>query len=139
VSALDDCSRELVKVCHRVRRLVARAPARPRRRDRARCGARTRDGSPCEARVVWLPGEPAPRGRCRLHGGLSTGPRSIEGLRRAVAALGHDPDRSPAVTRARAAAASGPRGCSVCQGEPVRCAWCRAAYARDRARSVAPG
>src|SRR4051812_14059413 len=41
-----------------------------------RCGARTRGGKPCQS--------PAIRGmrRCRLHGGLSTGPRTPEGLAR---------------------------------------------------------
>jgi len=41
-----------------------------------RCGARTRRGTACEC--------PAIRGRrrCRLHGGLSTGPRTAEGLAR---------------------------------------------------------
>jgi hypothetical protein len=43
-----------------------------------RCGARTchADGRPCQA--------PAIRGkrRCRMHGGLSTGPRTAEGLKR---------------------------------------------------------
>ena len=41
----------------------------------ARCGARTRAGTPCRS--------PAMRnGRCRMHGGLSTGPRTREGLAR---------------------------------------------------------
>ena len=41
----------------------------------ARCGARTRAGTPCRS--------PAMRnGRCRMHGGLSTGPTSPEGLAR---------------------------------------------------------
>src|ERR1035438_762251 len=41
-----------------------------------RCGARTRRGTPCEG--------PAMRnGRCRMHGGASTGPRTPEGLDRA--------------------------------------------------------
>ena len=40
-----------------------------------RCGARTRRGSPCQA--PWMP-----NGRCRLHGGLSTGPKTPEGLER---------------------------------------------------------
>ena len=41
-----------------------------------RCGARTRQGTPCAC--------PAVRGkkRCRLHGGLSTGPRTAEGMAR---------------------------------------------------------
>lgn len=40
-----------------------------------RCGARRRDGHSCQ--------QPAMRnGRCRLHGGKSTGPRTPEGLAR---------------------------------------------------------
>ena len=40
-----------------------------------RCGARTRAGGCCR--------QPAMRhGRCRMHGGLSTGPRTAEGLAR---------------------------------------------------------
>ena len=40
-----------------------------------RCGAKTRKGTPCRA--------PAMRnGRCRLHGGKSTGPRTEEGIER---------------------------------------------------------
>jgi hypothetical protein len=45
-----------------------------------RCGARTRCGGECRQ-----PAMPSPRGgggRCRLHGGLSTGPRTPEGLAR---------------------------------------------------------
>jgi len=39
------------------------------------CGAKTRRGTPCQG--------PAMRnGRCRMHGGLSTGPRTREGLER---------------------------------------------------------
>lgn len=52
------------------------------RRPRAempRCGARTRGGTPCKARA--LDG----RTRCRMHGGLSTGPRTEAG-REAIAA-----------------------------------------------------
>jgi ribosomal protein L32 len=45
----------------------------------ARCGARTRAETSCRS--------PAMRnGRCRMHGGLSTGPTSPEGLARIVAA-----------------------------------------------------
>ena len=45
----------------------------------ARCAARTRAGTSCRS--------PAMRnGRCRLHGGLSTGPTSPEGLARLVQA-----------------------------------------------------
>lgn len=41
----------------------------------ARCGARTRRGTPCRA--------PAMKNRrCRLHGGKSTGPRTAAGIER---------------------------------------------------------
>jgi hypothetical protein len=40
-----------------------------------RCGARTRSGSACKS-----PG--MRNGRCRLHGGKSTGPKTPEGLER---------------------------------------------------------
>ena len=44
-----------------------------------RCGARTRTGRACQG--------PAMRnGRCRMHGGRSTGPTSPEGLARIIAA-----------------------------------------------------
>lgn len=39
------------------------------------CNARTRSGRPC--RALKLKG-----GRCKMHGGLSTGPRTPEGLAR---------------------------------------------------------
>jgi hypothetical protein len=44
-----------------------------------RCGARTRDGAPCK-------GPGMSNGRCRMHGGKSTGPRTPEGLQRLVQA-----------------------------------------------------
>lgn len=40
-----------------------------------RCGARTRQGTPCK-------GPAMPNGRCRMHGGPSTGPRTAEGIER---------------------------------------------------------
>lgn len=43
-----------------------------------RCGAKTRVGTTCEMRVV------AGKRRCRLHGGLSTGPKTLEGRARIV-------------------------------------------------------
>ena len=43
-----------------------------------RCGARRKsDGEACQARAL-------DNGRCRFHGGLSTGPRTEEGRRRAL-------------------------------------------------------
>jgi hypothetical protein len=47
-----------------------------RKRIRPRCGARTRAGAPCQA-----PGN-GKGGRCKLHGGKSTGPRTHDGRRR---------------------------------------------------------
>ena len=40
-----------------------------------RCGAKTRSGTPCRSPAM-------PNGRCRMHGGRSTGPRTPEGLER---------------------------------------------------------
>ena len=40
-----------------------------------RCGARTRMGTPCKSPAMK-------NGRCRMHGGKSTGPRTPEGLER---------------------------------------------------------
>ena len=45
-----------------------------------RCGAKTRKGTPCQ-RPARLP-----VGRCKLHGGASTGPRTKDGLARLTAA-----------------------------------------------------
>ncbi len=41
----------------------------------ARCGAKNRRGTPCQCPAM-------PNGRCRLHGGLSTGPKTPEGIER---------------------------------------------------------
>ena len=40
-----------------------------------RCGAKTRKGTPCKSPAMK-------NGRCRMHGGKSTGPRTPEGLER---------------------------------------------------------
>jgi hypothetical protein len=46
---------------------------RPGNPDNApRCGARTRSGAPCK-------GPAMPNGRCRMHGGPSTGPKTEAG------------------------------------------------------------
>lgn len=65
----------------------AEARVRERRRTpkraRPRCGARCRDGHSCQAPAVWDRERGEIRnGRCRMHGGLSTGPRTEEGRRR---------------------------------------------------------
>ena len=41
----------------------------------ARCGAKNRRGGPCKCPAML-------NGRCRLHGGLSTGPKTVEGIER---------------------------------------------------------
>ena len=45
-----------------------------------RCLTKTRQGTPCQNPVV------TDRNRCRMHGGLSTGPRTPEGKARVAAA-----------------------------------------------------
>ncbi len=55
------------------------------KRERPRCGARCRDGHSCRAPAVWDKENNRPRnGRCRMHGGLSTGPKTLEGKLRAL-------------------------------------------------------
>lgn len=49
----------------------------PQCRDMA-CGAQTRAGTPCKRRDLYR------SGRCKLHGGLSTGPRTAKGKRRSA-------------------------------------------------------
>lgn len=51
------------------------------KRNKAICGARTRKGTPCQCQPV--PG----KRRCKLHGGLSTGPKTAEGRQRSLEAL----------------------------------------------------
>lgn len=52
---------------------MAKAHAQRQATMRMRCNAKTRKGTPC--RALSLPGKQ----RCKFHGGLSTGPRTIEG------------------------------------------------------------
>jgi hypothetical protein len=42
------------------------------------CGAKTRRGTQCRCRMIYA------NGRCRFHGGLSTGPRTREGKLRST-------------------------------------------------------
>ena len=44
-----------------------------------RCGAKTRNGTPCKSAAM-------PNGRCRMHGGMSTGAKTAEGIERIRAA-----------------------------------------------------
>ena len=59
------------------------------------CGARTRRGTACQKSPV------AGKTRCRLHGGLSTGPKTPEGKARIAAAHWKHGRRSRAFTEAR--------------------------------------
>ena len=45
-----------------------------------RCLAKTRGGSPCQKAAI------ASKGRCQLHGGRSTGPKTVEGRQRVAMA-----------------------------------------------------
>lgn len=57
------------------------APAFPRLPDELRrlaCGAKTRAGTPCKSAAIFE------NGRCKFHGGLSTGPTTAEGKARAA-------------------------------------------------------
>ena len=49
-----------------------------------KCLAKTRKGTPCQAPAGM-------NGRCKLHGGKSTGPKSKEGKAKALAAIGQKP------------------------------------------------
>jgi hypothetical protein len=60
-----------------------------------RCEARTRNGTPCQR-----PGNKI-NGRCKLHGGRSTGPRTAEGIAR-LAASKATHGRTTAAERAKA-------------------------------------
>ena len=64
------------------RERVSRRPApQVRRKDKPRCGAYARStGQSCKAIALA-------NGKCRNHGGLSTGPKTLEGKARALANL----------------------------------------------------
>ena len=59
------------------------------------CLAKTRSGAPCQKHPI------AGRTRCRLHGGLSTGPKTPEGKAACVAAHWKHGRRSKAFVEAR--------------------------------------
>jgi hypothetical protein len=62
-----------------------------------RCGARTRKGTPCRSAAM-------PNGRCRMHGGMSTGAKTVEGIERIRAArTKHGRYSAASIARRRAA------------------------------------
>jgi hypothetical protein len=71
----------------------------PPKRERPRCGARTRAGGTCKAPAL------PEKERCRMHGGLSTGPKTPEGRARSLAARMAGFQRYVEERRARKAAA----------------------------------
>ena len=52
-----------------------------RKKLRAMCGAKNRRGEPCQCKLLFR------SGRCRFHGGMSTGPKTEEGKRKTMAAM----------------------------------------------------
>ncbi len=87
IDALQGIAQTLASVRASLASIGRTAP----KRERPRCGARTRSGAPCLARVVTRPLCAHPggevRARCRLHGGASTGPRTADGRARSLEAL----------------------------------------------------
>ena len=59
-----------------------------------RCGAKNRQGIPCRCPAMA-------NGRCRLHGGLSTGPKTAEGIERIRRAVTKHGSYSAVVKRER--------------------------------------
>jgi hypothetical protein len=77
-----------------------------------RCGARARSrgGLPCQAPPVLDPETGLPRnGRCKLHGGRSTGPRTAEGRQRIAEAQRRRRDRQAVAPMRRVPSAGLPR------------------------------
>lgn len=108
VAALRGAVRELNQGLHAVRVDAAQLAREARanlRRSVEPCGARCRDGHACRAPVViaWsTDGGWREAARCRMHGGLSTGPRTEAGRARSLDALA----RGRAVALARRAETS---------------------------------
>lgn len=74
----EDTARDLDRLGERIRMLSNRPS---RQSERSRCGAYARSTrQPCQAPAMA-------NGRCKLHGGLSTGPKTADGKARALANL----------------------------------------------------
>jgi hypothetical protein len=76
--------RSLLRLLARIERQrdddAVRRRERTPKAERPRCGAQCRDGHACQAPAVWDRERGCVRnGRCRMHGGLSTGPKTAEG------------------------------------------------------------
>lgn len=51
---------------------------RKRTRHKRICGAKNRKGLPCQCKLLFVKGEPNPEGRCKFHGGMSTGAKNLK-------------------------------------------------------------
>jgi len=105
--ALDRAIHQEQHALRRAKREIARLASLPPRTTprvvRGQCNARTRKGYPCKASPVWDDANDRPRnGRCRLHGGLSTGPKRDRWLQGFFAKL------APRSTRGRFCKADAP-------------------------------
>lgn len=70
-------ARDEERIARKARHAATARPARVK----AKCGAFARStGKPCQMKALA-------NGRCRLHGGLSTGPKTVEGKAKALANL----------------------------------------------------
>ena len=80
---IEQCNARLARADeHRKREHTRRQQYQAAKRKRAaKCGAFARStGEPCKRKALA-------NGRCRLHGGLSTGPKTAEGKAKALANL----------------------------------------------------
>jgi len=75
------------------------------------CGARTRTGGRCQRYPL------AGKRRCLLHGGKSTGPRTVEGLSRTLSALWWGRKRYVEQRHSMGLPAAGGRPASIRSGE----------------------
>lgn len=96
--------------------LLSHPPPCTPKRDRPLCGARCRDGHRCQARAVWDKDQDcAVNGRCRNHGGFSSGPKTQAGKQRIAAAA-----RQRAQARHRVQAEAVER---AAPWQPIRTPW----------------
>jgi hypothetical protein len=51
---------------------------RKRTRHKRICGAKNRKGLPCQCKLLLKKGQPDPNGRCKFHGGMSTGAKTLK-------------------------------------------------------------
>tara|TARA_R110002051_G_scaffold305409_1_gene375350 strand:+ start:1224 stop:1562 length:339 start_codon:yes stop_codon:yes gene_type:complete len=76
--------RKRFKAWSKAQREGRRPPIDPAFQD-LRCGAKTRAGTPCKRRDLW------DSGRCKLHGGMSTGPKTGPRAKKPVPELPEEP------------------------------------------------